>query len=677
MISFLNGFILPALFAAAIPIILHLLSRKKARTIPFSSLKFLKVIENQRIKRVKLFQILLIIARTLFIIFLVLAFSRPTISTYAGGTSNAQTTAFIILDDSYSMQSFAYSKTYFELAKEKVGELVAGFSNDDIVFLYTQSMKQPTAITKAELQKVMAKLSVGNDEFNVKRSFSIADSIFKGHLNLNNELYIISDFKWNASEKPLTSFSEIKNFHAYKVKIGEDIPFKNISIDTVIIENQLYEIGKSFNISVRLTNYDGEETETNLNLYDGDERISMEYVNLDANESKMVNISCIPKREGTHFFKLQIDEDDLSFDNNWYFAFYLRDEIKALFVSDNISIAMQTALKILSENTIFKIKQARFNEWPGMNLDNFDLLILNDLDRIDEHVMSRLEKYMASSHAIVIIPGDALSVENYNVLFKFLVNKSLFSSLQKAGGEGFYTLENQKTANQIFDALFRDKKSTFSAPKVYKYFKQSSYGKSLIRLSNNDPFVTQTGSLMIYSSSFSSGWTDIEINGLFLPLLYRSFYHISQTKNPVSDMQSIGKNITFFLDGAAIDKNYYIQNPSGKKYSVIPKPVRNRLLFNGGKSIGDGFYTLLDENKPLVTEAINHSAKELKKPFITEEAMDFPLTYLTDKNFMQQIQSARLGFELWMICLILAFIMLIAEMVLIKVIEGTPFLRKV
>ena len=118
MITFLNGFILPVLFAAIVPILLHFLSKKKARKVSFSSLKFLKIIENHRIKRVKLFQILLIVVRTLFIISLVLAFSRPTISTFSGGTTNAQTTAFIILDDSYSMQSFAFSKTYFELAKE-------------------------------------------------------------------------------------------------------------------------------------------------------------------------------------------------------------------------------------------------------------------------------------------------------------------------------------------------------------------------------------------------------------------------------------------------------------------------------------------------------------------------------------------------------------------------------
>ena len=166
MISFLNGFLLPALFAAAIPIILHFLSKKKARKIPFSSLKFLKIIENQRIKRVKLFQFLLILVRTLFIVFLVLAFSRPTISTYRGG-SNAQTTALIILDDSYSMQSFAYSKTYFELAKENVQKLLPSFTQDDHVFLYTNSMEKPVPVTKDNVQQRLTEISAANNVFNL------------------------------------------------------------------------------------------------------------------------------------------------------------------------------------------------------------------------------------------------------------------------------------------------------------------------------------------------------------------------------------------------------------------------------------------------------------------------------------------------------------------------------
>lgn len=677
MISFLNGFILPALFAATIPLILHFLSKKKAVKIPFSSLKFLKIIENKRVKKVKLYQILLIIVRTLFIIFLVLAFSRPTISNYSSGTSNAQTTAFILLDDSYSMQSFAYSKTYFEIAKEKVDMLLSSFSNDDNVFLYCDAMEKPVEIIKDNSQQILSKLSAGNKILNFKKDLSIADSIFKKHLNLNNELYLISDFKIHKQNGEYTSLSDISNFRAYGLEIGRNIPFKNISIDTVIFENQLYEIGKPFDIKVQLTNHDNEVTETNLNLFNGSERTAMEFISLQGNETKNFIVKYIPKNSGLHFLKLQLDEDDLSLDNNWYFSFFMRDKISVLFISDNTSEQMNTALKILSANTIFNFTQVHFTEWPGINLDNFDLLILNGLKNMDKNAISRLKNYISSNHSIVIIPGTSADLETYNNFFKSLIKSPLFLALKNAGNNGFYSLENQKTANVIFDALFRDKRSSFSPPKVYKYFQQKNYNKSLVRLSNNDPYITQSGPLIVFSTSFDITWSDMEINGLFLPLLYRSFYHAAQNKNPVQGMQNIGNNITFVIPGATINKNYMIQNPAGKRFTVIPKPVENNLLFNGGKSNEDGFYTLLDDNKPVTTIAVNHSSAEFKKPYINDDDLAFKIKSLNNDNFIEQIQSSRVGFELWFIFLVLAFLMLLAEMLIIKIIEGTPFLRKV
>ena len=65
MFSFLNSFILPALAAIAIPIIIHFFNRRKTKKIQFSSLRFLKMLENQRIRQVRLLQILLILIRTL------------------------------------------------------------------------------------------------------------------------------------------------------------------------------------------------------------------------------------------------------------------------------------------------------------------------------------------------------------------------------------------------------------------------------------------------------------------------------------------------------------------------------------------------------------------------------------------------------------------------------------
>lgn len=103
--TFLNPFVLFGLAAASIPLILHLLNLRKLRTIEFSSLRFLKELQKTSMRRIRFRQILLLVLRTLLVIALVLAFSRPALrGSFAGlGGAEAASTMVVMLDDSPSM----------------------------------------------------------------------------------------------------------------------------------------------------------------------------------------------------------------------------------------------------------------------------------------------------------------------------------------------------------------------------------------------------------------------------------------------------------------------------------------------------------------------------------------------------------------------------------------------
>src|SRR3972149_6434833 len=102
--TFLNPFILFGLAAAAIPILIHLLNKRKLRTIEFSTLSFLKELQKNTMRKITLRQWLLLLLRTLIIIFLVLAFSRPALKGNFGTIgSHAKTTLVIVLDNTASM----------------------------------------------------------------------------------------------------------------------------------------------------------------------------------------------------------------------------------------------------------------------------------------------------------------------------------------------------------------------------------------------------------------------------------------------------------------------------------------------------------------------------------------------------------------------------------------------
>lgn len=101
MISFLNPWYLLLMPIAAGPVVLHLLSRRKMKRTEFSSIFFLRKLRERRFRWLKLRDILLLILRTLFLVFLVLALSGPVWNARFR-LAKTHTTTLLILDDSYS-----------------------------------------------------------------------------------------------------------------------------------------------------------------------------------------------------------------------------------------------------------------------------------------------------------------------------------------------------------------------------------------------------------------------------------------------------------------------------------------------------------------------------------------------------------------------------------------------
>ncbi|MEX0600728.1 MAG: BatA domain-containing protein, partial [Rhodothermales bacterium] len=75
--SFINSIFLFATAAAVLPVLYHLVRRMRARTVPFSSLKFLKATPKELIRKRRLKDRLLMLARAALLALLALVFARP------------------------------------------------------------------------------------------------------------------------------------------------------------------------------------------------------------------------------------------------------------------------------------------------------------------------------------------------------------------------------------------------------------------------------------------------------------------------------------------------------------------------------------------------------------------------------------------------------------------------
>jgi hypothetical protein len=101
VISFLHPWFLFGLAAAAIPIILHLIARRRPPTVVFPAIQYLVDTTRQHHRRLKLQNLLLLLLRTALIVALVLAAAGPSVP-IAGAPGHVPSALVTILDNSAS-----------------------------------------------------------------------------------------------------------------------------------------------------------------------------------------------------------------------------------------------------------------------------------------------------------------------------------------------------------------------------------------------------------------------------------------------------------------------------------------------------------------------------------------------------------------------------------------------
>src|ERR1700730_17049558 len=122
--------------AASLPIIIHLLNRKRFRIVVWAAMKFLLAAQKQNTRRMRLEQLILLAVRTLLILLVVLAMASvmPWAEKVWGyfwpegkgfiSVRTGRTYKIIVLDASLSMNQMAQGKTAFERAREMAIKVV-------------------------------------------------------------------------------------------------------------------------------------------------------------------------------------------------------------------------------------------------------------------------------------------------------------------------------------------------------------------------------------------------------------------------------------------------------------------------------------------------------------------------------------------------------------------------
>jgi hypothetical protein len=295
--NFLNPFALLGLAAAGIPGLLHLLNLRKLRTVEFSTVQFLLELQQTRVRQLKIQQLLLLILRTLVILFAVFALARPTIpGSLPLLSSTSRSSVIILIDNSGSMEASDGGGDRLAQAKKAARQIIGGLQDGDEVVVLPMTGRDASAAIDftrtfpAALEQI-ERIRCTDGTANLPSTLRMLRPLLDDALHPHREIYVISDAQRSMMERSDATRDSVLQHDAsvFLVRVGEGLRGleQNISVDSVALRTALFQPEKPVELEAMVRNgSDRDATGVVVSMSFDGVRVAQRVVDLPAGETR-------------------------------------------------------------------------------------------------------------------------------------------------------------------------------------------------------------------------------------------------------------------------------------------------------------------------------------------------------------------------------------------------------
>ena len=311
-----------ALFAVAIPIIIHLFNFKKYKKVYFTNVRFLKELQHQSKAKSRLKEILILIARCLTIACLVLAFAQPIIPSKNNTVANVGANAIsIYIDNSFSMENVSKQGALLNVAKNRTKEIIKAFGSADKFQLITNDFegKHQRFLSKEDALTITDELKISSAVRPLSDVIKRQEEFLNTSNLTNKKIYVLSD-----AQKSTFNILDLKIDTTIKTTL---IPLKanqvnNVYIDSCWFETPLQQKGFIQKLHATIVNNgNGSIDIGSAKLFLNKQQLALSSFSLDANSKTEILFTFECKQNGFNFGSIKIDDYPITFDDELFFAF--------------------------------------------------------------------------------------------------------------------------------------------------------------------------------------------------------------------------------------------------------------------------------------------------------------------------------------------------------------------
>lgn len=560
--GFGNIALLAGMALGLVPIIIHLINRRRARLRRFAAIEFLLMSDKRLARRLKLKQILVLALRVLLIVALAFALAKPYLEPDGAVAADMSEPGAVVLvvDDSASMQAAGDDgESRLDEAIARARQLVdAGGPRTSFAIvasgaparLLTPGLSYDHAAASRALEKVEATARASDLEGALRE----AGRVLSESGERKRVVYVLSDHAahvWRPLSGPW-SWVPLSSLERERLGDGQALP--NLAVtDVRVTESGLTDqTGTPLTIDADIANFGGDSRQATLHLELGDQAAA-ELASVNGGEKTTVTFQVRAKPGATRGL-VTLDAsagDALALDDKFYFTIGERRALQVLIVDgaprtpaylDEVFFLKAALGATMPGETALARQTIGVTELTPARIAVADVVILANVGQLSKEQSLALTQFADNGGGVLIAAGDKVGVnanETYGDLLPFRVRevktvgkaddpKAILTALSLA------SVDFQHPIFQPFDGL--QDASLFKAH-VFSYALVDTVGqgdaKVLASFTGGVPALVEApigrGRVLFWTTSLDRDWCDLALRTSFPPFVQRVAAYLARS----------------------------------------------------------------------------------------------------------------------------------------------------
>ncbi|NQV31038.1 MAG: hypothetical protein HQ508_09145, partial [Candidatus Marinimicrobia bacterium] len=610
----------------------------------FPSLKFLKLLEQDALRKFNIKQLILLIIRTLMILLIILVFARPSLNRSGGMGVYARRVNLLIfaIDNTASNQtnfnnlSGDWLKKISSDLNEKGYQIqFCGITDFELTDTPDEITSEYASIFPGDIQKRLAE-QIDLEQFRQKSLVWIGDG-----QDVRESLEILVD--WNK--------------FVYMQTIENDHGIVNLKLPAQGIRS-----GEEYSVKVTLGHAQETPEPLALELMINENRQNQAIIDIDINT---IELNARVNEAGFQYGRLHLGSDDHSYNDERHFILPAGGNIpvQILRTIQNPDYWRIIESAVENKEINLEIRILEFREIDNLNLGQGGTVIIDDASTLVEYNWNRLESFVAQGGQLIIFGDGGKRMRD---LFQFDTPLTLESNPMPLGLYLTQVAKKNLNTKPLEAVISQDRLKVFTRYNIGANELQDTW----VRYLDDQPFVgsqsLSEGRIIWFNTEFNTAATNLPLLGIF-PTLILQFCQ-SQVLKAQSDLYNgeIGDTLHFFPSAMESENiPYNIQRPDGTTDYLTPD---SNYVISYEHADLPGVYNLARGRQiiqPLAVNVSTHEAQAHGRRYEFENTDIFVSEQ--QESLITELLDRKSGMAIWPILTILLLLLWVAETYLSRI----------